>query len=268
MQQLIDRLWHVVDCVFPWAQPLPRAEAQRQKDLEKHEVEDSSKRASSLPDKEEVLVEYLSACTKSVEAEELRRQSVEARLTTIIGLSSIAGTVAFGGLVAGTAGNLRPHGLAIRWLVMLGALYLILQLCSGILAAVRGLSRRSYLSRSAGDILPDKGEARSVYLRRQIGWSLRFMTDCRAMTNAKVTQMAVAHTAMRNFVLGLVLLSLLCLPFAVSTKSESDLTETLKQNHELRELLRGPQGPPGPSGPKGEPCSSQPLIPKPSKARP
>jgi hypothetical protein len=268
VQKLIDALWHVVDVFWPCEQPLSRPEAQAGKDREAKEVDDCHRRSGSIPDREEILKEYLAECSKLVEEERSRRQSVEARLTTIIGLSSIAGTIAFGGLVAGAIASLRPQGLFLRCLVASGALYLILQLSCGILAAIRGLSRQSYLSQDVNDLLPKQSETRSVYLRRQINWSLKSLADHRAKNNAKVTQMAIAHRAMKNFVFGLIVFSLLWVPLAVTRKSANDLTEALRRNQELNELPRGPQGPQGPIGPKGEPCSGQPLSGRPSGTKP
>ena len=79
------------------------------------------------------------------------------------------------------------------------------------------------------------------------------LLDHRDQNNRKVTQMAVAHQALTNFVWGLLLLALLGGVYGIRVRPSDDLVETLKKNHELQEMLRGPQGQPGIAGPRGEP---------------
>jgi hypothetical protein len=55
---------------------------------------------------------------------------------------------------------------------------------------------------------------------------------------------------------------------AATTKPSDSMIPKLKNNHELNELLRGPQGPkgdPGPPGPRGESGVKQQLSPRPHK---
>ena len=271
MKQVKDIWWSFADSIYPSAIPFTQEESKIQIEREEKEIEECKKRIASLPDSELVLNKHLSTCLNQLDKEETRRQSVEARLTTIIGLSSIAGTVAFGGLVAEASGTLRPPGALLKWLIALGAFYLILQLCCGILAAVRGLSRQSYMGQKTADILPETTETRSAYLRRQIDFSLRSLADHRSNNNKRVTEMAIAHRSMKNFVVGLIIVCALIFPFSVTSNPADYLTEELKRNHELSELLRGPQGPQGPQGlrgpqgPKGDSQSNLPKTPKASK---
>jgi hypothetical protein len=65
---------------------------------------------------------------------------------------------------------------------------------------------------------------------------------------------------MRNFIVALILFAAIGTVAAIGTKPSDDaLIQFVKKNHELNEMLRGPQGPkgdPGPVGPKGDPAST------------
>jgi hypothetical protein len=120
-----------------------------------------------------------------------------------------------------------------------------MQLCIAILAAVRGLSRKSYLATTATDVLPHGGETRPDFLRRRINGCFTLLWDHQDINNQKVTRMAVAHRAMNNFLCGLILIGVLGAGYAAFARYEDPLIERVKKDRELQELLRGPQGPQG-----------------------
>ena len=130
-------------------------------------------------------------------------------------------------------------------------------------AAIRGLERRSYDAFALIDLLPG-GEARSHFLRRQIPQWFAILVRHQDQNNAKVTQMAVAYEAVKNFVVGLLLFALLAGVYSVVTPPNDELVNRLKTDQLLRDMLRGPQGPPGPMGPIGP--SAPGGIPDPSSA--
>jgi len=255
-----DWLWVINDWVIPRARPLSKADSEKQQARQIEEAAESERRVEALPDEESILVGYLGECAKLLEAEDARRQSVEGRLTSVMGLSSIAATIVFGSILAQASGTLHVQRVWLRWVLALGALYLALQLCCAIIAALCGLERRGYLSSPPRDIFPSPtGEARSIHLRRQILNCLNLLSDHQSLNNAKVTQMAIAHCATRNFIWFLLFLAIVGAYGGITSSGRGDdLIETLRKNHEVQELLRGPQGPPGP---KGEPCHAQPKPP-------
>jgi hypothetical protein len=259
--QLKDAVWFIIDCIFPLAQPLSKIESQKQEEKPREEAEECKKRIAELSEDEKVLNEYLSECAKLLEGEDARRQSVETRLTSIMGLSSIAGTIVFGGLLAQATGVLQVQRGWLRWMMTLGGLYLVMQLCSAILAALSGLlARQAYLATETRDIFPSPGgEARPIYLRRRIRESVAELEDHELLNNKKVTQMAVAHRAMKNFLWVLLFIALIGAYGSITQSSRADdLFERLRKDHEVQELLRGPQGVPGP---RGEPCIGLPEPP-------
>jgi hypothetical protein len=253
MPRVADSLWALIDLVFPSPQPRTREDIMAEENSRATQTLGHERIVAGLSGKSDQLLSHLVSCKDLLTTEDQRRQGVETRLTTIIGLSSIAGTIVLGTMIAPRA----PQGPLGR-LLALGLFYLVLQVCSAILAAVQGLSRRGYLIRLASDILPLANEAPAVHLRRQIRDSLAVLDDDRTLNNRKVTMMAVAHRAMMNFLVGLLVLAVLGTVHALSMKPTDDLVERLRQDHALQDLLRGPVGSPGPQGPPGTPCTTTP----------
>jgi hypothetical protein len=140
----------------------------------------------ALPAEEESLVRYLAACKAALDEERQRQQSVDARLTTIIGLLSIAGTVVFGTMLT----SMPRTPSALSWLMLLALGYLILQLVCAMLAGVRGLEHRAYDTMPCTELLPSGNEASTHYCRRQIQQFFAMLVQNQDQNNAKVTQMA------------------------------------------------------------------------------
>lgn len=258
MNKRLKKLAYLLrDCVYPWLQPLSEETAERASKLADEERAKYAEQIEALSDEKDLLGEYLDGCTKLLDEAAETRRSVEARLTSTIGLSSIAGTLVFGGILALATGALHANNVPLRFLTAIGALYLVLQICCAILASIRGLERRTHIAMRFSDVLPSPGEGHLDYVRRQMGFCALRLDDYRSRTNDKVSYMAVAHRAMTNFVAGLIVLAVLGTCFAVQSKGGSDgIVETLRKDHALYEMLRGPQGPQGPKGDPGPPGQS------------
>jgi hypothetical protein len=259
MSTLREVFWWSTDLVFPWPTPFTRQEKTQQTDRRDALLAECESRVQSLTDDEEALKSYLEQCDSRVESEKDRGQGVEGRLTSILGLSSIAGTIVFGSILAEATGAVHAQRVELQWIIGLGASYLTIQLGSAIFAAVRGLARRQYYSESASDILPTATEVRPAYLKRRIRSRSEELIDRQERNNEKVTQMAVAHRALTNFVVALLLFAAIGTLYGVRASGPNDTIEILKKNKQLLELLRGPQGDPGvpgPPGPQGDPGKS------------
>src|SRR5205823_4398719 len=142
--------WCLLDRVFPVVQPHSAGEQKavtaRRVDYQK----EWDARTAALPAKEEALAPYFAGCKIALDDERQRQQSVDARLTTISGLSSIAGTIVFGTMLT----NMPSTPSMLSWLMLLALWYLILQLVCAILAGVRGLERRAYDATPYVELLP------------------------------------------------------------------------------------------------------------------
>jgi len=167
------------------------------------------------------LKQHTAELDKLLEREQSRKQSVEARLTGIIGLTSIAATIVLSGLVALAAGTLpAPPGQA-TWIFAFGGLYLTLQLFVALFAAVSGLSKAVYLEDTASDLFAAPNSAAAVRLRTQISRKLSKVRDYRRNADAKIDHMAVSHRAVKNFLVALLLLAFAAAWVAVTREAKS-----------------------------------------------
>lgn len=245
------------DLVFPVAIPLSTEQLEHEYSIRDGQIADCAARVGAIPDANESdIVVYLAESAKLQDDEDDRKQGVESRLTSILGLSSIAGTIVFGGILALVVGTIQAPTGFVSFGMVAGTLYLALQLCSGILASVRGLEGKGYYTALASDVLPAPNETQPSYLKRQITETVARLGFNRMRNNEKVSQMATAHRAMKNFIGALILIAVVGAIVGAATRpADNNLIRTLRNDHELNELLRGPQGPkgdPGPRGPNGE----------------
>src|SRR5450631_1465908 len=242
-------VYSFMDWIFPVAEPLSKEEQGKpQKKLQELKA--------GLPTNEQLLNDYCLAAQSLLDKEHERRQGIDTRLTSILGMSSIAGSVGIAGLFLGTGGLSHIQSGSLRWLVTAVGCYLILQICAAMLDAVRGLSRRGYLYFSLLDLLPTLGEPRATFLRRKAESVLEVLSDHELQNNKKLTQLAMAHCALRNFLCGLLVFTVIGAVSMFRAGTGDELMDRLKKNHDLYELLRGPQGIAGPKGDPGLPAAA------------
>lgn len=201
------RLGDLIDCVFPMLeQKSAKAKIEHKARLDAVRAEEESL-VAGLPSNEAHLKEHLESVEKLVEKEQSRRTSVDARLMSIVGLTSIAATVVLTALFAMAAGTMPLPQDVSKWTLVLGCFYLALQLFAALYAAVKGLSRASYSSETAADLLPPPQLTRSNFLRRCISNKFDLLKQHQDVNNEKVSQMAVSHRAVLNFLVALVILA-------------------------------------------------------------
>jgi hypothetical protein len=250
MTTFLERLRFIRDLFWPLPDPPPS-------DYVKNKAAELAAKIGSIPSEDGALEEWKTTYANLLEAEDGRRQSVEGRLTNAMGLASIAGTIVFGTILAQIAGTLHVAPGLPRWIVAIGSLYLVMQICGAIFAAVGGLSRQNYLTLTPSDFLAEPSANKTNHLRDLVTKQLSTLADHQSQNDAKVTWMATAHRAMQQFLYGLLVFALVGTFLAINAPpAHDDLVDTLKKNHELQELIRGPVGPSGPMGPKGDPCKT------------
>lgn len=201
------RLDELIDCIVP---RIERETPQKKRDYEKQRADARAEWESlvaGLPSNEEQLKNYLESVNKLIEKEQSRRTSVESRLTSIVGLTSIAATVVLTALFAMAAGTMPLPQTVAKWILVPGCFYLALQLYIALHQAVKGLSRASYDVDTAVDIVPSAQMALCVFLRRCISNKFDMLEQHREKNNEKVTRLAVAHCAVRNFLFVLLILA-------------------------------------------------------------
>src|SRR5437016_2758796 len=105
----------LVDLVFPLAEPLSKAELQAGEKRKWDELTQGSEQITALPKDPLILGGHVDTCLKLLEGEQDRRQGVESRLTTVMGLCSIAATLVFGGIVTQATGTAHFQSPILRW---------------------------------------------------------------------------------------------------------------------------------------------------------
>lgn len=189
-----------------------------------------------------------------LESERSRRASVEARLTTTFGLASVANSILLA-LVTSFVGKQVETSMALVPL-LLAIVYLVAQCASAGLAAVRGLTRRAGDASTFANLARGPGESEKQHLLRRTRELLDEYRAFSEATNEKVDAMAVAHVAVRNFLIGILLALCAWVALVVTTARSAATTEAqvvgkLRSDPELLELLRGPAGPRGEKGETG-----------------
>jgi hypothetical protein len=233
MTTFLERLRFIRDLFWPLPDPPPS-------DYVKNEAAELAAKIGSIPSEEGAVEEWKTTYADFLEAEDGRRQSVEGRLTNVMGLASIAGTIVFGTILAQIAGTLHISPGFPRWIVAIGSLYLVMQICGAIFAAVGGLSRQAYVTLMPADFLVEQGADKTAHLRGLVTKQLNALSNHQLQNDAKVTWMATAHRAMQQFLCGLLAFALIGTYFVINAPpAHDDLVETLKKNRELQELIRG-----------------------------
>ncbi len=162
-----------------------------------------SKAADALRSDESQLGGYLAACEKLFEAEGSRKSSIEARLLSIAGLVSIAGTVVLGALFSLATEKLTFGSPIAKFVLSAGCLYLTIQLVAALHASVRGLRATGYVEDQPHERLPIPGATKCAYLLRRIKQVLVRVAEHRQVNNGKLDQLNIAHVALHNFLWGL-----------------------------------------------------------------
>ena len=153
---------------------------------------------------DDVVREVYGRLGAELEMESERRRAVEAKLLAVGAVAPMAVTI-MGAVVAflssGRVGNFVPESVVVISVI---SVYVALQFLRAMLAAVAGLTRRAYAGPRMSEIVPSGREGVGGYLRRTCNECMCRIEQHREATNEKVSQLAVAHEAMRNAVTALV----------------------------------------------------------------
>lgn len=147
---------------------------------------------------------------------EERLRSVDRKLTSLLALTTVLFTVITAGLVSTTTLH-TPEGPAkyLAWISGALFLYIEVQLFRSILATVDGLQRRGFFRLTRDSIVPKDSESGGdCYGIRVQNELLDIIEQNDRTVNSKVTQMAIAHRAMKNALWGALLLGVLVFAIA------------------------------------------------------
>ena len=146
--------------------------------------------------------------------ERIRR--VESKLLGLLTLTSVLSVAVTASLAA--AVTLGPtEGIvekAFAWCAVMLIFYVPVQLLRSLWATVAGLIRRSYRQLSPADLAPQNEEDSHTYQTRLLNLQVNHMQWNEWVVNQKVSEMAVAHVALRNALTATFPLIVLALLFA------------------------------------------------------
>jgi hypothetical protein len=208
--------------------------------------------AEAHPDSKAVAQAYTELLANETE----RLKSVEARLSGILSLTSITASLLVGGMFVLLNGGLSDSSLWLRVTAAAALLYLNLQVVCSTLATICGMSRATWDYPSIDDLLPPSSISPQEFNRQIALNNCRRLLGAERNINDKVTQMAIAHRAIRNFAAGSALIAVLGFAAVGLQRPGSAAAKAIRNDPGIQKLLTGPQGPPGPAGPKGEPGQS------------
>ena len=147
---------------------------------------------------------------------EERVRIVEAKLLGMLALTSVLSAAVTASLVAAfTLGKTEGKAeSALASCAVLLIFYVAVQLLRSLWATVAGLINRPYKQLSPADLVPQAEEESQSYRIRLLNLQLNIMQRNEWVVNQKVSEMAVAHTALRNALAATFLIIILALLFA------------------------------------------------------
>ena len=153
---------------------------------------------------DDVVPEVYGRLSAELETEAERRRAVETKLLAVGSVAPIAVTIMVAAASVLSSGRLPDFVPVSVFVILFVAFYVAMQFLRAMLAAICGLSRMAYYGPNISEIVRAGTKGRSEYLRNASNDLARRIEQHRETTNEKVSQLAVAHKAMRNAVTVLV----------------------------------------------------------------
>ena len=175
----------------------------------------------TLEGSEDVLLkaeEYAHAL--AAKAEE-RETSIDRKLLSLFSLSSVASSVMIAVLIGAATITVSDATTAPQYLVIpaMGLVaYIALQMLITVRKTVKGLEARGYRRATPESVIPKKDEDKAKYVARQLNEIMNTTRQNDWMTNRKLDDMNIAHTALANAVwaaIGLLVIALVLAIFRI-----------------------------------------------------
>ena len=146
---------------------------------------------------------------------EARVRSVDSKLTALLTLSSVVSVAITASLAAATTlGTVGQDAKPFAWVAVVLVFYVALQLLGSLMATVAGLMRKSFKILSPEQITPEFSETSETYRVRLLNLQVNYMLWNEWVVNQKVSEMAVAHAALKNTLIATFALIVLALVIA------------------------------------------------------
>ena len=147
----------------------------------------------------ELLDEVNSIFSSLLAQAEERVRSVESKLVALLTLTSVLSVAVTASLAAATTlGTVAEDARIFAGIAVALVFYVAVQLLRSLWSAVAGLMRRSYRQLSPEDMIPEDGETSEAYRTRLRNLQVNYMRFNEWVVDEKVSEMAVAHVALRN----------------------------------------------------------------------
>ena len=127
-----------------------------------------------------------------------RARNVDTKLAAMLTLTSVLSAVSIAGLTVAWAADLDGLSKTPMYVGLLCLFYIAIQLIRSLWTTVGGLMRRDYKQLNSEQIDPKQGENEMSYRSRLFEARREFVAWNDWSVNTKVSEMAVAHTALRN----------------------------------------------------------------------
>jgi hypothetical protein len=236
-----------VDFVWPIVTPVPKDARERRDQAAESRLQNDLSAIEALHGQSAEVVRTAHAdVLDALEKEKERIRTTESKLATLIALSALSAT-----LVLSVNGR---GGFTVHWAILLTTGYCLLQLIRILFAALHGLGRRSFSLLSIADLAPT-WMGTNTDLLKVIQSKARQSHEHQQAGNEKVTDLDIAHTALRNFLIGLLALFAVSIIFLPATESierrVERVVEAIERHPRILDILQGPQGEVGAQGPQG-----------------
>ena len=233
-----------INPVTDWVWPMVPPKTQHQKDVQ--EEREAQRENADLTAIDNLLEHSFDATKKAhkdvlnrLDKEEDRVKTAENKLATLFAMSAISA-----GLVLSVNGlaSSGAHGL-----IPLLTFYCLMQLICVLFTILNGLKRRSYTMLSIAELAPSWTDTDVNHLVPVVRSATNNVHEYHKAGNDKITALAIAHAAFRNYLCGLTLLFVFSI--FLSTEEETLEIKTQKIIHELQrhphvlEILRSPPRP-------------------------
>lgn len=179
--------------------------SQAELDKLKERCEKEQEAASALRNNEQALQRAFEFSLALLASERERSSSVDSRLSGIVSLASVASALV---LASVTFLSKKAADLGfVRWTVVVVAVvgaYIAVQFLRAVQAAVKGMARRSVEQDTFLSLVEEDGVAAGYHLVRILHGHANTRRDLSRKIDDKVTWMAVAHRAVLNATVALI----------------------------------------------------------------
>lgn len=239
-----------VDCVWPIVTPVSNEERERRRQADESRLQNDLAAIEVLQGQSvEVVKKAHEDVLDALEKEKERIRTVESKLGTLIALSALSAT-----LVLSVNGRGSP---SVNWTILLTTGYCLLQLIRILFATLHGLRRRSFSVLSIADISSTWAGTDTEHFLELVKSEVKHSHEHQHAGNKKVTALDIAHTALRNFLFGLLALFVALIMFPPRSesieRSVGRMIKEIERHPHILNALQGPQGEVGPHGPQGLP---------------